>query len=189
MKFLPWSARRNSVKHKRRTETAATPTPVLWPTSEGDREIYIDPDCEAVNLCGLAGPAPYRHRGWRELHRELLSYSCDRHVFSPNVCRKGWEWTQAAYGLQKLGMLRREYSALGVGAGRECLIFWLGDRVGRVLATDLYGNLSWSTQGGREADEEVVRDPQKYCPRPADLSRIQFMNMDGTRLAARDNSF
>ncbi len=160
-----------------------------WPTSDGEPEIPIAQDCSPIALCCLAGPAAYRHPEWRTLHRELAEYSFDQHVFSPNIYRKGWEWTQAAYGLKKLDMLHPEYTALGVGAGRECLIFWLGERLRQVIATDLYGNATWTSVHGREADPGVLKNPQQYCRKPMDMSAIQFMNMDGTELRFPDNHF
>lgn len=162
---------------------------VLWPTSAGGPEIEVDPTSPPVPLCGLAGPAPYRNPEWRALHRDLASYSYDDHVFSPNVCRKGWEWTQAVYGLEKLGMLRPTHRGLGVGAGHECLIFWLAERLRQVVATDLYGNADWSNEGGREAHPNILAHPQQHSRKPVDTSRIEFMNMDGTELAFADNTF
>jgi SAM-dependent methyltransferase len=113
----------------------------------------------------------------------------DKHLFSPNVYRKGWEWTQAAYGLKKLGMLKPDHSAVGVGAGREGLIFWLSDKLREVVATDLYGSGAWCTLHGREADPAVLTDPSQFCPRPIKADRIRFLTMDGTRLELPDESF
>jgi SAM-dependent methyltransferase len=122
-----------------------------------------------------------------ELYHELGSYSYDRHIFEsdnpPNVYRKGWEWTQALWGLERLGMIQPHHRALGVGAGRECVIFWLGDHLQEVVATDLYGNETWSTMGGQEADAAVLEDPQAFCPRPIRKKAIEFRTMDGTDLS------
>ncbi len=84
-------------------------------------------------------------------------------------------------------MLQPEYRAIVVGAGRECVIFWLGDRIAQVVATDLYGNAEWSTGGGREADVGVVENPQAFCPRPIRTEAIEFRTMDGTDLSAYDD--
>jgi SAM-dependent methyltransferase len=166
------------------------PGPVAqWPTSTGEPEIEVDPASPPPGLCGLPAPSSYRHTDWRALHRDLATYSYDHHVFSPNVHRKGWEWTQTLYGLQKLDMLRPEHSALGVGSGRESLIFWLGARISRVNSTDIYCNTAWATNDGREADPDILSNPQDFCPKPVDVERIKFMNMDGTQLGFRDDSF
>jgi SAM-dependent methyltransferase len=121
-----------------------------------------------------------------ELFAELATYSHEIHIFGPrqppDVHRKGWEWVQTIYGLERLGMIRPECSAIGVGAGRECVIFWLADRIKKVVATDLYGNATWTTSGGHEADAAVVEDPQQFCPRPICLEALEFKVMDGTDL-------
>ena len=88
------------------------------------------------------------------------------------------------YGLQRLGMIQPDHRAIGVGAGRECVIFWLGDRIHQVVATDLYGSGDWATSGGREADAAVVENPQKFRPRPIRSEAIEFKVMDGTNLGA-----
>jgi SAM-dependent methyltransferase len=141
-----------------------------------------------LSLCSLVNVDAYKNEDWLELFDDLGTYSLDKHIFraraEPEITRKGWEWTQTLYGLNKLGMLRPEHSAIGIGAGRECVIFWLGDRLDRVVATDLYGNEQWSSVGGAEANAAVMEDPQMFCPRPIRLESIEFRIMDGTDLSA-----
>jgi SAM-dependent methyltransferase len=138
------------------------------------------------SLSSLTNIAAYENAGWMDLFRDLGTYSYDDHIFGsdqpPVVHRKGWEWTQTIWGLNRLGMLESGNSAIGVGAGRECVIFWLGDRLAKVVATDLYGNEEWSSEGGREADAGVLKDPQSFCPRPIRTDVIEFRTMDGTDL-------
>jgi SAM-dependent methyltransferase len=121
-----------------------------------------------------------------ELFRDLATYSYDAHIFKgegpPDVYRKGWEWTQTIWGLEQLGMIQPDHRAIGVGAGRECVIFWLGDRLRTVVASDLYGGAQWSEIGGREADPAVLEDPQQFCPRPIRTDVIEFKTLDGTDL-------
>jgi SAM-dependent methyltransferase len=140
-------------------------------------------------LSCLTNPKHYDDPRWRELHLDLLSYSFDRHVFLPEVYRKGWEWTQTIWGLERLGMLAPQHRALGVGAGRESVIFWLADRLQHVVATDLYGNEMWSNEGGREADPLILQDPGRFCPRPVDRTKVSFLPMNGLALGIRDESF
>ena len=45
---------------------------------------------------------------WMKVHRELESYSIDKHCFSESkeyAYRKGWEWTQCLYGLHNIGAI------------------------------------------------------------------------------------
>jgi SAM-dependent methyltransferase len=148
-----------------------------------------DYSCNAGSLCGLAGPAQYGNFAWRKTHKELEEFSYAKHVFYPHVYRKGWEWTQAIWGLKKLGMIRPDYVALGVGSGRECVIFWLASHLREVIATDLYGNREWTRTGGREADPGILTDPQKYCPKKVDFKNLCFLNMDGTNLEFTNERF
>jgi SAM-dependent methyltransferase len=147
------------------------------------------PHNSALPLSSLTNVSAYQDDEWLRLHTELETYSFDKHVFLPNVYRKGWEWTQTIYGLERLGMVRPEHRAIGVGAGRECVIYWLGDRLARVLATDLYGNDEWSSSGGREASAEVLESPQQFCPRPMRVETVEFQVMDGTALSVADGDF
>lgn len=141
-------------------------------------------------LSEVINPHRYDDPDWMLLHRDIESYSPDKHVFrhtSGEIYRKGWEWTQAAYGLERLGALTSRSSGLGVGAGREAIIFWLADRCGRIVATDLYGNEGWSD--GREADAAVLADPARFCTRDFAMDRVEFRNEDGTSLSFEANSF
>ena len=141
----------------------------------------------SLPLSSLPHIAAYGDERWMELYRDLGTYSYDDHIFRsttpPEVYRKGWEWTQTVWGLERLDMLQPNHRAIGIGAGRECVIFWLGDRLRKVVATDLYGNAHWSSIGGQEADSAVLEDPQAFCPRPIRTDAIEFRSMDGTDLS------
>ena len=145
-----------------------------------------------IPLSGLTNPAAYRNSEWLGFHSVIESYSMDKHVFASSnggdIYRKGWEWTQCVYGLHRLGAVQPAATALGVGAGREPIIFYLADHIGHVTALDLYGNETWS-HNAREADSGVTVDPQRFCPRPIRNQRINFVNASGTRLPFRDGVF
>jgi SAM-dependent methyltransferase len=130
---------------------------------------------------------------WMTLHRGIEAYSIDKHVFlhtGNQVHRKGWEWTQAIYGLEKLGKIKPDAKGIGVGAGREAIIFYLADRVSQVLATDLYGmNDEWISNEGAEAPAEILENARKFCPRPFNESKVRFEVADGTDLPYEDNTF
>ncbi len=144
-----------------------------------------------ISLNGLVNVTAYEDERWLSLFDELGSYSYDHHIFNsrqqPEVYRKGWEWTQTIYGLEQLDMVRPDHTAIGIGAGRECVIYWLADRLARVVATDLYGNEKWSAAGGVEADAAVMENPQAFCPRSVRLDSLEFRVMDGTDLSPFDD--
>lgn len=139
-------------------------------------------------LCSLTNVHAWADARWMEFFDELGTYSYEAHIFGPReppyIYRKGWEWVQTAYGLHRLGMIKPEHRAIGVGAGHECVIFWLADRISQVVATDLYGNEGWTSAGGQEADAGVLDNPQQYCPRPIRSEAIEFNTMDGTDLSS-----
>lgn len=140
----------------------------------------------------LTNPDKWTDPEWLRVHLELETYSVDKHCFSRNremAYRKGWEWTQALYGLELLGAINPGAKALGVGAGHEPVLFFLTDHIAEVVGTDLYGNAEWSKAGGKEADKTILENAARYCPRPFDRSRLTLMMMDGTRLQFPDSSF
>ena len=102
--------------------------------------------------------------------------------------RKSYEWTQLLFGLERLGRLRDDTSVLSVGAGHECVLYWLANRVGRVVATDLYEG-RWQSDGALEGDAQVVERPETYAPFPYRTDRLTFRKMDGRRLEFEDASF
>ncbi len=63
--------------------------------------------------------------------------------------RKYWEYALLTLFLEDLGLLRDDVEVLSVGAGQEEALFWLANRVGRVVAADIYGEGSFAD---REAE-------------------------------------
>ena len=144
------------------------------------------------SLCSVVNPSHWLDPEWLAIHHDLSRYSIDRHCFqnlSGEILRKGWEWTHCLYGLHKLGMLKPEHRAVGVGVGRECVIYYLADHITQVTATDLYGEAAWSTSGGKEADLDLLAASKAQCPDTVDFSKIAFENQDGTQLTYKDDSF
>lgn len=143
-------------------------------------------------LSEVTNPARYDDASWLGIHHDLERYAIDKHCFqnkSGEVYRKGWEWTHCLYGLKQLGCIRPEASAIGVGVGREPVIFWLANHIDKVVATDLYDNVEWTDVNGREASREMVERAKQECQDNVDFNRISFENQDGTALTYADDSF
>ena len=158
------------------------------PETSGD----VAAESAFAGLSETVNPRRYDLPVWRALHDELAGYSTDGHVFfteAGHVYRKGWEWTHCLYGLDRLGAIQPSARALGVGAGREPVIFYLADRVAQVTATDLYGDATWSNNAGQEASRAILDDAQAFCPRPIRRDRIAFKVADGTQLPFLDGAF
>jgi len=136
-----------------------------------------------VQLCELANPAKWDNPDWMALLRSL-GLSDDRVAMH----RKPYELTQFLYGCTKLGALTTEADVVSIGAGHEIVLYWLANRVKRIVATDLYEGY-WTERQGREGDPSVLARPDAFAPFPYRRDRLAFMKMDGRQLDFRDNTF
>ena len=137
-----------------------------------------------VQLCELANPAKWDNPDWIRLLKSLQVVP--HHKLAMH--RKSYEWTQLLFGLERLDRLKDDASVLSVGAGHECVLYWLANRVNRVVATDLYEG-RWGSEGALEGDASVVERPETYAPFPYRTDRLTFQKMDGRRLEFADSSF
>ena len=137
-----------------------------------------------VQLCELANPAKWDNPEWIRLLKSLQVLP--HHKLAMH--RKSYEWTQLLFGLDRLGRLDDGTTILSVGAGHECVLYWLANRAGRVVATDLYEG-RWQSDGALEGDAQVVERPETYAPFPYRADRLTFRKMDGRRLEFADASF
>ena len=138
-----------------------------------------------VQLCELANPAKWDNPEWMALFRELRILPDEK----PQMHRKGYELTQLLFGLRSLGKLGPEsVGRQSVGAGHECVAYWLANHVGRVAATDTYKG-PWQAARGREGDQQVLSNPDAYAPFSYRREALAFFRMDGRHLAFRDETF
>lgn len=103
-----------------------------------------------------------------------------------HVERKVWEFAMLALVLEDLGRLDDRAEALAVGAGDERMVFWLANRMGRVVATDIYGEGSFAH---REAGSTMLSDPAAHAPIPFRSERLEVLWMDARELRFADASF
>ncbi len=137
-----------------------------------------------VQLCELANPAKWDNPEWMDLLRSLIALPDHKIAMH----RKAYEFTQLIFGLERLGYLRDDVSVVSVGAGHEGVLYWLANRVGRVVATDMYEGV-WQSEMAREGDAGVLVNPADYAPFPYRTERLSFLKMDGRRLDFADASF
>ena len=137
-----------------------------------------------VQLCELANPAKWDNPDWLRLLKSLKVVP--HHKLAMH--RKSYEWTQLLFGLSRLGKLGDDVSVLSVGAGHECILYWLANHTGRVVATDLYEG-RWQSDGAREGDESVIENPAEFAPFPYRTERLTFRRMDGRSLQFPDAGF
>jgi SAM-dependent methyltransferase len=103
--------------------------------------------------------------------------------------RKVWEYAMVMLFLEDTGHFNHSSQVLSVGAGDERVLFWLTNHVGRVLATDIYGEGPFS---GREAEASMLTDPSAHLPYPEypwDPERLEVRWMDARQLDFPDESF
>ena len=103
-----------------------------------------------------------------------------------HVERKVWEFAMLALFLEETGRLHDGTEALAIGAGDERIVFWLANRVGRVVATDIYGEGDFA---GREAEASMLDDPAAHAPYPYREERLEVRWMDARSLDFPDASF
>ena len=157
-------------------EFAARYTPIASQQGGG----YVPRD---VQLCELANPAKWDNPEWI---RFLKSLKLPHHKLAMH--RKSYEWTQLLFGLSQLGRVQNDASVLSVGAGHECVLYWLANHVGRVVATDTYEG-RWREEGEREGDEAVLDRPEEFAPFAYRHDRLSFLRMDGRHLTFADGEF
>jgi len=100
--------------------------------------------------------------------------------------RKLWEYAYLTLFLEDAGVLRDDAQVLSVGAGHEEVLFWLANRVGKVVATDIYGEGGFS-EG--EADASMLTDPSAFAPYPYPEERLEARWMDARALDFPDDTF
>ena len=105
---------------------------------------------------------------------------------STHIERKAWEMGMLALFLEDTGHLDEASEVLAVGAGTEPVLYWLANRVGRVVATDIYGEGGFA---GREATASMVDSPAAHAPFPYREERLEARWMDARELDFPDESF
>jgi SAM-dependent methyltransferase len=88
--------------------------------------------------------------------------------------------------LEDSGLLGEDTRILSVGAGHEAVLFWLANRVAKVVATDIYGEGIFSAG---EADRTMLSDPASFSPYPYRESHLEVRHMDAKELEFEDGSF
>jgi SAM-dependent methyltransferase len=100
--------------------------------------------------------------------------------------RKYWEYATLTLFLEDVGRLDEETDVLSVGAGHEEVLYWLCNRVRRVVATDIYGEGDFVD---READDSMLTNPSAFAPYPYREDRLEVRRMDARALEYEDESF
>jgi SAM-dependent methyltransferase len=100
--------------------------------------------------------------------------------------RKFWEYAMLGLYLQEVGALGEGTEALAVAAGHEHPLYWLANRIARIVATDIYGEGDFATN---EADGSMLSDPSIFAPYPYRTERLEVRSMNALELDFPDESF
>jgi SAM-dependent methyltransferase len=98
--------------------------------------------------------------------------------------RKFWEYAMLTLFLEDVGRLNEQTVALSVGAGHEEVLYWLTNEIGRVVATDIYGEGTFV-----EADDAMLKDPGRFAPYAYIRDRLDVRRMDARSLRFKDATF
>lgn len=102
--------------------------------------------------------------------------------------RKFWEYGMLSLYLEEVGAIREDAEILAVAAGHEEPLYWLANRVGRVVATDIYGQGDFAVDG-READASMLTQPERWAPYDYRRDRLEVRSMNALDLTLADASF
>jgi SAM-dependent methyltransferase len=122
------------------------------------------------------------------LRAKLREIVAPGHAPEAEVRRKFWEYGMLGLYLEEVGALREDASALAVAAGHEEPLYWLANRIGRVVATDIYGEGGFAVEG-READRSMLTEPESFAPYPYRQERLEVRSMNALDLQFEDASF
>jgi SAM-dependent methyltransferase len=104
-----------------------------------------------------------------------------------HIERKVWEYAMVMMFLADTCHLDGKSRVLSVGAGDERVLFWLTNHVGKMVATDIYGEGPFA---GREAHASMLTDPAAHAPAYEwRAEALEVHHMDGRRLTFPDASF
>jgi SAM-dependent methyltransferase len=101
------------------------------------------------------------------------------------IHRKDWEWALGIIAMRRFGKLNEKSTAIGVGSGREAILYYLANKVKHVYATDLYKVRTWM----EAAPSDFPENPKKYAPFPYKEDALTVLRMDGTKLEFPSESF
>ena len=107
-------------------------------------------------------------------------------VTGAEMHRKLWEFAMLGIYLADSGVLHDETEALAIAAGCEAPLYWLANRVGRVVATDIYGAGDFAF---RAAAATMLDDPAAFSPYPYREDRLDVRPMNALALDFPDDSF
>src|SRR5215216_811575 len=106
-------------------------------------------------------------------------------IFENYIHRKDWNWALGIIAMKRFNKLNDKCTAIGIGAGREEVLFYLANNLKHVYATDLYDGKEWDNF----APSDFPDNPRKYAPFPYKEDALTVLRMDGTKLEFPSETF
>jgi SAM-dependent methyltransferase len=102
------------------------------------------------------------------------------------IHRKDWEWALGIIAMERFSKLNDNSIAIGIGSGTEPIPFYLANKIKRVYATDMYGDLeNWNNT----SPDDFLKNPRKYAPFKYRENSLKVLKMNGTKLEFPSNTF
>ena len=101
------------------------------------------------------------------------------------IHRKDWEWALGIIAMKRFGKLNDKCTAIGIGAGREEILFYFANNLKHVYATDIYDGKDWDNF----APSDFPENPKKYAPFPYKEDALTVLRMDATKLEFPSETF
>jgi SAM-dependent methyltransferase len=127
-----------------------------------------------------ASSSDYIHRKNWEMNTNIVN------IRKPGfIHRKDWEWALGIVAMRRFGKLTKNSKAIGVGAGREEVLYYLANNINHVYATDLYDAKDWKNF----APSDFPENPKKYAPFSYNEDALTVLRMNGTKLEFPSENF
>src|SRR5439155_5597413 len=101
----------------------------------------------------------------------------------PFIHRKPWEYAICVEGLEKLGVVTSDATALAVGAGYDRPLFYFANKIAKMIATDLYDHPQ------NEGTPEMLTAPWRFAPFEYRRDHLEVRRMSGDDLEFPDAIF
>jgi len=123
------------------------------------------------------------------VHRKDWTIPTDNKIISMRkpgfIHRKDWEWALGIIAMRRFDKLNKNNVAIGIGVGREEVMFYLANELKHVYATDIYDGKQWENF----APVDFPENPRKYAPFPYKEDTLTVLRMDGTKIEFPSETF
>ena len=155
-----------------------------------DNSYHVDPSgrMRLNKLCCIEDWENYEVKEIIPKLQDITYYNKCRGILARKpgqIHRKDWEWTLGIIAMGRFGKLNKNSTAIGIGAGKEFILFYLANHLGHLYVTDLYSTREWENF----APADFPENPSKYSPFPYNQSALTALRMDGTRLEFPSDNF